>query len=143
MKLFLYNTSSANNVINKELTDELELNVVFKGVADFISPTVELISKTILNHNYAYIPDLNRYYFINDRESFPNKKYTLKLECDVLMTYKDDILNSTATVSRTPQSNKYFDGGDYRSEVKNEHKLYQSDKTLEFEESTVLVTIGG
>lgn len=143
MKLFLYNTSSANNVINKELTDEVELDVVFKGVADFINPTVELMSKTPLTQNYAYIPDLGRYYFINDRETFPNKKYTLHLECDVLMTYKDDILNSTATVSRSPHSNKYFDGGDYRNEVKNEHKRYESDTTLEFSDNTILVTIGG
>lgn len=143
MKLFLYNTQSPYNTINKVLEDELELDVTFKDVADFGKPVIRLRSSKIINQNYAYIPDLGRYYFINDRETFPNGMYTLYLESDVLMTYKDEILDSVATVSRTPQSNKYFDGGDYRNEVKNEHKLYQSNKTLEFEESTVLVTIGG
>lgn len=143
MKLFLYNTKSANTVVNKELTDEIELDVTFKDVADFINPVVQLRSGTVLDYNYAYIPDLNRYYFINDRETFPNKIYTLHLECDVLMTYKEDILNSVATVARSPHSNKYFDGGDYRNEVKNEHMLYESDTTVEFEPNTILVTIGG
>lgn len=143
MKLFLYTLMSPSNTINKHLENELELDINFKDVADILRPTLKIKSDTVINQNYAYIPDLGRFYFINDRETFPNRIYTLKLEVDVLMTHKEDILNSIATISRSTYSNRYFDGGDYRAEVKNEHKIYHSDTPVEFEESTVLVTIGG
>jgi hypothetical protein len=143
MKLFLYNTDSAPNTINKVLENELELDINFKDTADIIKPVIKLKSAAILNHNYAYIPELSRYYFINGRETFPNGMITLKMEVDVLESYKADILQSTGTATRGKFANKYYDGGDYRSEVRNEHRIYNSDTEVLFKENTILVTIGG
>lgn len=144
MKLKIYNTKSSNNTINKVLTDELEYDVVFKDVIDFLNPVIRLKDKVaFLEQTYAYLPELGRYYFINQKDAQPSGLYILYLQEDVLMTYKNDILSSMATVSRSKESNSYYDGGDYRSEEKKEHKLYNSDKEIQFEQSTVLVTIGG
>lgn len=144
MKLKIYNTKSSNNTINKVLTDEVEYDVVFKDTIDFLNPTIRLKDKVAyLEQTYAYLPDLGRYYYINRKESQPSGIYILYLQEDVLMTYKNDILGSMATVSRSKDSNMYYDGGDYRSEEKKEHKLYNSDKQIQFEQSTILVTIGG
>ena len=145
MKLKIYNTKSSNNTINKILTDEIEYNVVFKDTIDFLNPVIKIKDKiSFLEQTYAYLPELGRYYFINQKEAQPNNNlYILYLQEDVLMTYKNDILSSMATVSRSQASNNYYDGGDYRAEEKNEHKLYNSDKEIKFEQSTVLVTIGG
>lgn len=144
MKLKIYNTNSSNNTINKVLTDEVEYDVVFKDTIDFLNPVIRLKDKvSFLEQTYAYLPELGRYYFINKKESIPNGIYILYLQEDVLMTYKNDILSSMATVSRSQSSNSYYDGGDYRAEEKNEHLLYNSDTELQYEQSTILVTIGG
>lgn len=144
MKLKIYNTKSSNNTVNKVLTDELEYDVVFKDGIDFLNPVIRLKDKVpFLEQTYAYLPELGRYYFINQKEAQPNGLYILYLQEDVLMTYKHDILSSMATVSRSKASDPYYDGGDYRSEEKKEHRLYNSDKEIQFEQSTILVTIGG
>lgn len=143
MELILYYTRNANNTINKVLENERVFQINFKDVADNISPKVKLKHQGKLKVNYAYIPEFNKYYFIRDMEIYPNNIHTLYLETDVLETYKHDILESKATVSRSKYSNKYFDGGDYRAEERQEHTLYESDTELEYEDNTILVTIGG
>lgn len=143
MELKLYYTRNANNTINKVLENEQSFQIHFKDVADIINPTIKLKHKGKLKVNYAYIPDFNKYYFIRSAEIYPTNIHTLQLEIDVLETYKKDILSSKATVGRSEYSNKYFDGGDYRAEERQEHTLYESDTELEFEDNTILVTIGG
>lgn len=143
LKIKLYNTTSPENMINKVLVDEVEYSIVFKNVVNILQPVVQLqVKLPEVNYNFAFIPDFERYYFINKLESQPNNMWILTLSEDVLMSYKEDILESVATVSRSPESNKFYDGGDYRSEVRNTHTIHESDKEIKFEQSTVLVTLG-
>lgn len=143
MKLYLYNNISAVNTINKTLEDEIEFDINFKDVANVLKPVIKLKAENMITSNYAYLPDLGRYYFINNKETFPNGMYTLTLEVDVLESFKADILNSTGTATRGKHANQYYDGGDYRNEVRREHLLYESDTEVAFEDNTILVTIGG
>lgn len=143
MEIRLYYTRNANNTINKVLENERVFQIKFKDVADEINPTVKIKEQGKLKVNYAYIPDFEKYYFVSDITIYPNTIHTLELEVDVLETYKEDILESNATVSRSNYSNEYFDGGDYRAEERKEHTIYESDTEVEFEDNTILVTIGG
>lgn len=143
MKIYLYNTDSTNNTINKVLTDEVEFDITFKASANSLRPSVRLQTTDLIKSNYAYIPDFERYYFIRDTSIQPNSITNLELEVDVLESFKEDILQSKAIVSRHTGANKYYDAGDYRIEERKTHKIYESDKTPEFKESLILVTIGG
>lgn len=143
MDLKLYFTRDSNNTIGKTLEDETVFQINFKDTADVIKPEIRLFYKGEITHNYAYIPEFGKYYFINNTEIYPNNINILKLETDVLETYKDDILESKGIITRSRYSDDYYDGGDYRTEEKMEHKLYESDITAEFDSTTVLVTIGG
>lgn len=143
MEIRLYYTRNANNTINKVLENEVVFHIQFKDVADIINPTVKIKHLDKLKVNYAYIPDFNKYYFINNIDIYPKNIHTLDLEVDVLETYKEDILSSNATVTRSNYSNEYYDGGDYRAEERKEHIIYESDTEVEFEDNTILVTLGG
>lgn len=143
MEIRLYYTRNANNTINKVLENERVFQINFKDIADEINPTVKIKHNEKLKVNYAYIPDFERYYFITNIEVYPTAINTLSLEVDVLESFKEDILESNATVSRSKYSNDYFDGGDYRAEERKEHIIYESDTEVEFENNTILVTIGG
>lgn len=143
MKLKLYHTRNSNNTIGKVLEDEQVFDIDFKDTADVIKPVIRLYHVGKLIYNYAYIPDFDKYYFINNIDIYPNYIHKIKLETDVLETYKDDILESEGIISRSTYSDDYYDGGDYRSEERMEHVLYKSDKSAEFESNTILVTIGG
>lgn len=143
MELKTYITNDTNNTINKNLTDLKEYDITLKNPENVINPTIMLNDRTEFNKNYAYIPAFSRYYFIRDITRVNRDLVQLRLEVDVLESYKEDILNSEGNISRNKEYNKYYDGGDYQNEVRKDHKMYKSDTTMTMEESVVLVTIGG
>lgn len=143
MKLNTYKTEDTNNTINKNLTNLEEYDITLKNPENVINPTIMLSHRDKFTQNYAYIPAFSRYYFIRDITRVNRDLVQLRLEVDVLETYKEDILNSEGNISRNKDYNRYYDGGDYQNEVRKDHKMYKSDTTMTMEESVVLVTIGG
>lgn len=144
MLMKMYDTKSSNNVINKVLENEHEFDIKFKDKTDIVNPVVILHSATLILSNYAYIPDFNRYYFVDKIELFPNSVYHITLRCDVLESFKDEILASSGFINQqTKNVNKYYNSN-YQSEVRKEVDLYKSDVTISTDvKTTILVTIGG
>lgn len=142
MLMKLYTTKTPNNTIGKVLENETEYNIKFKSKADRTKPVVVLMSETMIDFNYAYIPDFNRYYFVESIEVTPNKIYNISLRCDVLESFKNDILKSSGFVNQQTITNKYYNS-DYQTEIKKEVDVIKSDVTLDTTKSTILVTIGG
>lgn len=143
MQLHLYKTKDANNVINKTLNNQATLNINLKRDTDIIRPTIQLMKVAGMDFkqfNYAYIPDLNRYYFINHIESVNNSVDKLYLECDVLETYKNDILNSEMTYTAVAKAGDNIIT-DVNTGVNTVNKI-NSSVTLENKESIVITTIG-
>lgn len=92
MKLKIYNNNSNNNVLNKKITLVQELDFNLKSDNSILQPI--LILKNYTSGNYCYIDELKRYYFINDVRLLTGGLYELHLDVDVLMTYKDEIINA-------------------------------------------------
>lgn len=142
MLMKLYTTKTPNNTIGKVLENETEYNIKFKSQADRTKPVVVLMSETMIDFNYAYIPDFKRYYFVESIEVTPNKIYNISLRCDVLESFKNDILESSGFVNQQTTPNKYYNS-DYQTEIKKEVDVIKSNVTLDTTKSTILVTIGG
>lgn len=140
MIIKLFNTTDSNNTIGKTLTDEQTFDVTFKDTFDILNPIVVLKSDVPILKNYAYIPEFGRYYFITSIHIQPNKIHKLFLECDVLESFKNDILASYGLVTRAAEGNKFFDGG-LNSEVRKEVEIFHSTGTIPYENNIVLVTI--
>ena len=143
MQLYLYKTKDSNRVLNKTLTNESLLNINLKRDTDIIRPTIQLMKVAGIDFkqfNYAHIPDLNRFYFINVVESINNSVDKLYLECDVLETYKGDILASEMTYTATAGTgdNIITDA----STGVNINTKINSNITLDDGESIVLTTVG-
>lgn len=66
----------------------------------------------ILDANYCYIREFNRYYYITNITIISNKIYSLSMAVDVLMSYKDKILDLDAYVSRNEN--------DYNLDIKDD-----------------------
>lgn len=110
MQFILYESKSADNVINKTLIDPLTMNINLRRGVDIVAPVlrIEYVSDSSLNkYNYCYMSDLGRYYFIRDIQSITRNVWELHLECDVLETYKAEILASNA------KFRKVIGAGDY------------------------------
>ncbi len=137
-----YNTESSANTINKVIDFVTDIDVKFKDEVNVYGPTILLKYDDLIDFNYIYIDKFKRYYFIEDIEVFPNKIYHLTLKCDVLMSFKDDILNSYGNITRQTNYNDYYNF-DYSSEVRKESNIYNSNVVFEDVKTTILCTIGG
>lgn len=116
MNVRFYKYHGAKNSLNKNLTNPDELTTCrFLDGLDSSNPIIEIslrdegFSGTMYvpnDWNYCYIPFIDRYYFIS-----PNKRFKrgniVELSChiDVLMTFKQDILNADLIVERTSYEN--------------------------------------
>lgn len=144
MLMKMFDTKSSNNVINKVLENEISFDMKFKDKTDIVNPVVILHSDTLILSNYAYIPDFHRYYFVDKIELFPNSVYHITLRCDVLESFKEEILASSGFINQqTNNVNKYYNSN-YQSEVRKEVDLYKSNVSIPTDiKTTILVTIGG
>lgn len=128
MDIILYKTNSANNVINKTLTETTPYSIKLKDITNLTHPVIMLHDATNTffskKFNYAYIQEFGRYYFIDDIKVGPNKVYTITLSCDVLESFKTDILASNATIISSKNGNNYINEG-YTKEVRKDVKYIE------------------
>lgn len=141
MRLLLYKTVDEKIKINKTLTDEVELNGALRDQSSIISPSI-LVQTEPLEYNYAYIPEFNRYYFINNIVAYRSKAFVLELKCDVLMSYKDEILELSGVVSRLNEGSEYANR-DITTECREEHTKISFEKGFTDNGTYILVTQGG
>lgn len=143
MIIKLFNTKDSNNTLGKTLTNETSFDCKLKGQTEIISPVIVLKTETPINFNYAQIEEWGRFYFIKNVKYNPNGFAELTLNCDVLESWKADILNSTGEITRQTDFNAYYNSN-YQSEVKKEIDKYTSPVTLDLNiKNRVLVTVGG
>lgn len=142
MECYLYHTTDPENKVNKQLEQIALRNIHLKRDESQESPHIKLRTfEEIQQVNYIYIPNFKRYYFVTEIENLNNKIFDFYCETDVLMTYKEPILNGTATITKT-KTPTYFNGGT-NEDSRTETDKYYSDVTIPDKESKILVTLGG
>ena len=105
MTATLYNNVSDSREINKNLTELTTINITLYLDTNVATPVFK-VKNFINNANYMYVPDLHRYYYINNY-TLSNQCVYLHCSVDVLTTYKTEILNSECLISRS--ENDYND----------------------------------
>ena len=147
MNITLYNTTSPNNKINKTLTNATVLTGDFREETGFLSQVFRVEGMQNRSFNYTYIPDFNRYYYIEEYRSLGHNILELQLKVDVLMSYKTDILNTTVILERTSMpSNAILDinDGSMVSKEGMKDEIYEfQNSPIDFQYgSVILMTVG-
>ena len=107
------------------VVDDNKIYVTFNGMKITWD---SFIYDYVLSANYAYIPEFNRYYFINDIISVRKNIWQLNMNVDVLMSYKDLILNLDAFVTR----NEFT----YDDNIEDNKRLYYFNQNIEYYDIT-------
>ena len=142
--LILYKNKSSDNTLNKTLTEPLEIRVILKRDIDHTNPELilrDIIGYDLTEYNYCEISELNRFYFIDSIESITNETNLFRCTCDVLSTYKLDILQCNARLKRSLKT------GDYMSlqldeSVKKNVETFNSNVSLTTDKTIILTTVG-
>lgn len=98
MTITLSNTTDEIEVLDKTLTGSISRECVLVNT-DVLNPILKLES-IVLDKNYVHIPAFNRYYFVQTPETINGMHTLLHCSVDVLMTYKDEIKELDAYISR-------------------------------------------
>ena len=144
MELKLYAVNDGENVINKTMTLKTTMEINLKRDVDIINPRLILIPNLPTGFsgiNYAEIPLLNRFYFVDSITNISGTLWQLDLSCDVLETYKADILASKARFYRNMKAGDYFDTALESSHITTVAK-YTSNKGISDSETLILTSIG-
>lgn len=91
MVLKFYTCSADRKRVNKLpfLSNEVTLTIDKIDSRDLINPSFTIInnSSVPLEYNYAYCPDLGRYYFVNSQIARTGNKVTIQCTIDVRMSW--------------------------------------------------------
>ena len=139
MELKLFQNKSSENTINKNLTLITTKNINLKQSTNLYQTFLVFKNDNITDYskiNYAKM--LNKYYFVSYETIQNNSLIRLNLKEDVLETYKDNILNSSADI--TEKSTPSYSGSIRTSKEVETLKL-KSDTTLPKTQSIIMVTV--
>ena len=144
MELKLYALNDGDNVINKTMTLKTTMEINLKRDVDIINPRLILIPNLPTGFsgiNYAEIPSLNRFYFVDSITNISSTLWQLDLSCDVLETYKSDILASKARLYRNLKAGDYFNTALESSHLTTVAK-YNSNAGISDNETLIMTTVG-
>lgn len=110
--VFFQNTAELNRVNKTDyLTEQIRVAGNLRDISDVINPSItfECTDDKILKSNYVYIPAFNRYYFINSITSVRTNLWRVNLHCDVLYSFRNDVLQIKAIIDRQENNfNRYL-----------------------------------
>lgn len=141
MNIIFYKTSSPENQITKSLQNALTLTGNLREGASIVTPVITLTSD-IKEYNYCYIAAFNRYYYVRDINQVRKNVYSVNLECDVLMSFKTEILNNTAIVERS-QTNRSQYQHDNEIITKAMQRVRLKKFNYTFPTQSLILTVGG
>lgn len=122
----LYQTGSSNIRIDKTATLLHNYdNLVIKDKTSITNPTIILKASdvNVSRSNYAYIPRFNRFYYVEDVKTVAQDIWEIDLKCDVLMSFRDDIVGQTAIFKRSESSNNLYLNDD-RLQIDSRTRIY-------------------
>lgn len=142
IKTFIYDGKP--NKVNKTLQENEEYTGVLNSTVNVLTPVVRFRTRTPVNFNYVYVDSLHRYYFVSEI-SQDGDVCTVRLKVDVLMTYKDKILASNATLTKGENVNKYVSNRSNVVDLRpNIRKVdFPNKELLNDTGSIIMVTIKG
>lgn len=105
----LYKNSAEPNKVDKtaDLSTVGTISGVLRQECSLINPEIIIQYDKPPDFNYCYIANFGRYYYVENIVSMRQNLWRVRLRCDVLMTYKTQILNLNARIARQQYTYSY------------------------------------
>lgn len=148
MTIYLSICKDKNNKIGKTQIGSVTFEGTLKGETSIVSPTILIEGSDLTQFNYASIPAFHRKYFINDIKSMRTNLWEISLKCDVLESFKNEILALPAVVEKSQTQkiyDKFIDDGSYITDARPIYDIYDpidAVHSLETSSSFILITAG-
>lgn len=109
MTIILYKNTSEDNQINKTLVEDITLEGTLRDDTSIQDPVIVFnLGKEVFNYNYAYIPEFNRYYFIENIRTVRTNLTQISMHVDVLMSFKDEFLQNEGYIDTSLSYGNFY-----------------------------------
>ena len=150
MQIDLFTCTAERNRVNKSdhITNRFTMSGTIKAPTSAMNVVVE-IEKTnpiTFNYNYMYIGEFGRYYFIDDITTVGNKRWIISASVDVLFSFLNDILSTTAIIDKVENetaANLYLDDGSFVMDSRKYNEVKEFPSGLNENGSYILICAGG
>lgn len=146
MIIELYKNNSDNNVVNKKLTNVGQINVRLKEPVEREAPQLLVSGQVDDSYDYFYIPEWNRYYYVEGKRQFSESIYQVYGKIDVLKSFRSKILRADALVEVSENfTNNYLPSNIWQADVRDTTSVINfKNPTHAFTENPtyVLITAG-
>lgn len=138
MKCTLYQTTDAYNKLDKTLSESSELDCKINQSIGYTDLDLRVECKTEWIYNYVLFND--RYYFIREITAKSKDIYDIVCHIDVLMTYNEQIKNTTATSIISDTFNNYSNNVNIHDDVRKDSEKILYDNPFNADGNYVMVT---
>ena len=143
MEIRLYINHSEKERVNKILTNELILNGDLTNDCPILTPTFQLEIENMTMYNYMYVPDFNRYYFIENPVNMGGNYYSVPCTEDYISSWWNDIKECNAVIERQSNEwNLYLNDGTFKAESTNKTATILFPNDLFTQENYILCVAG-
>lgn len=144
IKIKTYIYDGKPNTVNKTLQENEEYTGVLNATVNVLTPVFRFRTRTPVSFNYVFVESLNRYYFVSEMNQ-DGDICTVRLRVDVLQTYKEKILASSATLTKGENVNKYLSNRSNVYDVRPNIKKvdFPNKDLLNQDGQIIMVTIKG
>lgn len=139
-----YNNSDVK-AVNKSLTDGVIVSGDIVTEFDVVRPNVNVYYEGVMRYNYVRIPELQRYYHIMKKTAIANNSWRLELEVDPLMSFRGDILQTSALIDKSANyehGDEYIDDGSLVSDNYNFTRIINFPDGFNASPELILITMG-
>ena len=141
---FFYNASD-DRVINKTLVGGESFIGTPRDEVDVMSPVIRFESADVIRYNYAYIPELQRYYAVTSVNAYREGIWDVEFAVDVLMSFRGDIMTLSVIVDKQTMSengDEYIDDGSLVTDNVMFTRVHQFENGFNDYPEYILITAG-
>lgn len=139
-----YKTTDSANVLNKTLTETGDFGGVLNADFNVLRPVIRFRVDEPVSFNFAFIPVLKRYYFVESVRQDGNI-CTVALKVDSLYTYREEIKKLSGTLTSGVDTDKFVSSREtvYDTKTKNKFLWFPNSEVLDGEGTITMVTLKG
>ena len=145
MEVIFYYNASDDRVINKTLVGGESFIGTPRDEVDVMTPVIRFESSEIIRYNYAYIPELQRYYVVTSVNAFREGIWDVSFSVDVLMSFRGDIMALSVIVDKQtmPENgDEYIDDGSLVTDNVMFTRIHQFESGFNDYPEYILITAG-
>lgn len=144
MDIIFYKITDEKIVVNKNIQKSFPTSILIKWNLDRISPQFVLSQNIDKDFNYCYVPMFKRYYYINEIIENVGGFFTIQCTCDVLMSWKNQLMNCTGIIEASQNfGNPYLNGNQYMNQLSQYSRIFQFENGFDEQAEYILITAGG